>query len=72
MSLSNPITFSRVWAMPNSRTFSIKPIRDVIAKYKAQLRTYVTIIDPFANNSAEGTITNEIAKQTIILMQSSF
>jgi hypothetical protein len=26
---------SRKWAMPNKRTFSIKPIADIIAKYKS-------------------------------------
>lgn len=32
--------------MPNSKTFSIKPIEELIHKY-----AYGVIIDPFANNS---------------------
>ena len=49
------MTISRAWAMPNSRTFSIKPIRELIGKY-----AYGTIIDPFANNSGLATITNDL------------
>jgi tRNA1(Val) A37 N6-methylase TrmN6 len=46
---------NRKWAMPNSRTFSIKPIADIINKYKFGL-----VIDPFANNNKLATITNDI------------
>lgn len=45
----------RAWAMPNSRTFSIKPIRELIDRYATG-----TIIDPFANGSEIATITNDI------------
>ena len=41
--------------MPNSRTFSIKPIEKIIKKY-----AYGTIIDPFANNNKIATITNDL------------
>ena len=51
----NNILFSRQWAMPNSRTFQIKPIRELIEKY-----AYGVIIDPFANNNKIATITNDI------------
>ena len=49
---------NRVWAMPNSKTFQIKPIRELIDKY-----AYGTIVDPFANDSKIGTITNDLDKQ---------
>jgi hypothetical protein len=43
----NLITITRRWAMPNSRTFKIKPIRELILKYAKG-----TVIDPFANESS--------------------
>ena len=46
---------SRVWAMPNSRTFTIKPIAEIIKRY-----AFGTIIDPFSNNNKLATITNDI------------
>lgn len=49
------MVISRQWAMPNSRTFSIKPIEEIIKKY-----AYGTIIDPFANNNKIATITNDL------------
>lgn len=45
----------RQWAMPNSRTFNIKPIQKIIKKYATGI-----IIDPFANNSKFATITNDL------------
>ena len=49
---------SRVWQMPNSKTFSIKPIEELIQKY-----AFGTIIDPFANSSKLATITNDLDTQ---------
>ena len=49
---------NRIWAMPNSRTFQIKPIRELIDKY-----AYGVIVDPFANSNKIGTITNDIDEQ---------
>ncbi len=46
---------SREWAMPNSKTFSIKPIKAIINKY-----AHGVIIDPFANDSKIATITNDL------------
>jgi hypothetical protein len=43
---------NRQWAMPNSKTFNIQPIRQLISKYAKG-----TIIDPFANTSKIATIT---------------
>ena len=48
---------NRIWAMPNSKTFSIKPIKELIEKY---LPTDGVIIDPFARESKYGTITNDL------------
>lgn len=49
------LVINRTWAMPNKRTFSIKPIENVIAKYAKGI-----VIDPFANESTIATITNNI------------
>ena len=47
---------NRVWAMPNSRTFKIKPIKEVIKKYESKLEDGDLVIDPFSN---ENTITDK-------------
>ena len=38
--------FNRKWAMPNSKTFTIKPIKELITKH---IEDGMTIVDPFAN-----------------------
>lgn len=48
----------RKWAMPNSKTFSIKPIQDLINKYVKGV-----VIDPFANDSKIANITNDLDPQ---------
>lgn len=48
----------RVWCMPNSNTFSIKPIEEIINKYKKG-----KTIDPFANSNKLATITNDLDPQ---------
>lgn len=54
------IKMSRQWAMPNSKTFKIKPIRELIAKvvkeYAEEVGRPIVVIDPFAN---EGSILEE-------------
>lgn len=47
---------NRVWAMPNSRTFKIKPIKEVIKKYENKLKDGDLVIDPFSN---ENTVTDK-------------
>lgn len=47
----------RIWAMPNSLTFTIKPIKELIERY---LFANAVIIDPWANNSKIGTIRNDL------------
>ena len=54
------IKITRAWAMPNSKTFSIKPFKELIEKYKKELPKDAIILDPFANGSKEGTITNDL------------
>lgn len=51
------VKLSRVWAMPNPKTFSIKPIATLIASY---VNGKDVIIDPFANGSKIATITNDL------------
>ena len=52
----------REWAMPNSKTFKIKPIKELIKRY---VKNSDLVIDPFAN---EYSIKNEIiCKQYISL-----
>lgn len=57
------VILRRTWAMPNKNTFSIKPFKELIDKYKAKLPEGAIILDPFANSSKEGTITNDIDPQ---------
>ena len=49
----------RVWAMPNSKTFSIKPIGELIHKYIDKIDNGI-IIDPFANENKLANITNDL------------
>lgn len=44
--------------MPNSNTFKIKPIKELIDKY-----TYGLVIDPFANKNKLANITNDLDDQ---------
>ena len=48
----------RVWEMPNSRTFQIKAIKQIIEKY-----SHGVVIDPFANSNKLATITNDLDEQ---------
>lgn len=52
---------SRVWSMPNSRTFSVKPIGELIHRYTDSVRNRGgKILDPFANDNRFGNITNDL------------
>ena len=44
--------------MPNSKTFQIKPLNELIHKY-----AYGKIIDPFANSNKLATVTNDLDTQ---------
>jgi len=50
---------NRIFAMPNNKTFTIKPIKNLIKKYINKYSPKI-IIDPFANNCKYGTITNDL------------
>ena len=52
--------YNRKWAMPNSKTFTIKPIKELIVKH---IEEGMTIVDPFAN---ECSIEKEISNVTYI------
>jgi len=49
---------TRSWAMPNHKTFDIKPIRALIDKYLTEVS-----IDPFANQSRLARFNNDIDPQ---------
>lgn len=48
---------TRQWAMPNKNTFTIKPIKELVEKY---IHDGQVVVDPFANKSTYGTITNDL------------
>ena len=48
---------NRAWAMSNSRTFQIGPIKEFVERH---LSGASVIVDPFANECKYGTITNDL------------
>ena len=54
------IKFNRIWAMPNKHTFQIKPIKELLERY---ITPFDEVVDPFANNSKWGSITNDLDPQ---------
>ena len=55
------VEYSRIFAMPNSETFKIKPIGEFVNKYTQGAEV---IVDPFARDSQIGTITNDLNPKT--------
>ena len=53
----NDIYISKVWAMPNGNTFTIKPIKEFV---EIEVNKGGVIVDPFANSCKYGTITNDL------------
>lgn len=53
--------FSRVWAMPNHDTFSVKPIGEFVRRY---LDASKVSVDPFARNKQWATYTNDLDPNT--------
>ena len=49
--------FSRIWAMSNKWTFTIKPIKELLEKYVGDGTDW---IDPFAGQHSPAEITNDI------------
>lgn len=52
-----PLRIERAWAMPSPATFTIKPIRDLLARY---LLNAQVIVDPFAGDSCLATHRNDL------------
>lgn len=61
MKVTSELVFSRFFAMPNSETFSIGPIRDFV---KRHLQYSKLSADLFARNSRIATLTNDLNPQT--------
>jgi hypothetical protein len=60
-SLDRPVKISRSWAMPNAETFSIPPIKALLARYDMG----DCIIDPFARSSSYAPIwSNDLSPST--------
>lgn len=51
------MNINKVWAMPNGKTFTIKPIKEFVER---NLPSNGVIVDPFANSAKYGTITNDL------------
>jgi len=49
------IDFKRFWAMPNKWTFTIKPIKELLAE---EINGYW--IDPFAGKNSPASLTNDL------------
>lgn len=62
------IRYERIWAMPNSQTFSINPIKALLSRYIDPLKranTDLVVLDAFArNNHTWATITNDLDPNT--------
>ena len=55
------VKMSRAWAMPNKNTFDIKPIGEIIERYRPS--GMLTSVDPFANKNRIADICNDIDPQ---------
>lgn len=55
------MNFSRKFAMPNSETFLLRPVADLLNHWLAGC---AIVIDPFARNSKRGTVTNDLNPNT--------
>ncbi len=51
---------TRAWAMPNGKTFTIPPIKELVEDEVLCVKEGGTIVDPFANSCEYGTITNDL------------
>lgn len=49
----------REWAMPNKNTFMVEPIKRFVEKH---IQCAKVMVDPFANESKYGTITNDLCE----------
>jgi len=49
--------------MPNSKTFSVRPVRALIEKCISKLGGDAVILDPYTNQNKLGTVTNDLDPQ---------
>jgi len=61
VSVERAIPMRRVWAMPDSCTFNIPPIRSLVRSY---LHKATVSVDPFARNKQWATYTNDLNPET--------
>ncbi len=61
VSIEKAIPMRRVWAMPDSETFNIPPIRTLVKSYLYKSKVSV---DPFARNKRWATYTNDLNPET--------
>lgn len=61
MIVAPKLKFSRVWAMPNADTFSVRPIGDFVKRYLSNSKVSV---DPFSRNKRWATHTNDLNPKT--------
>ena len=54
---------NRAWAMPNKNTFTIKPIKEMLARYDYLLTRDSVSIDPFANINRLAKYCNDLDPQ---------
>lgn len=55
------VSFGREFAMGNAETFSLPPVKRLLAKWLAGASV---VVDPFARNTKHGTITNDLNPDT--------
>jgi len=55
------LVIDRVWAMPSKNTFDIKPIKELIERYNADINKLS--VDPFANKNRIANVTNDLDPQ---------
>jgi hypothetical protein len=56
------MVFSRIWAMPDKRTFSIPPIGDFVKRYLSESKVS---IDPFAGEKKWATYNNDLERDKV-------
>lgn len=56
---------SRAWAMPSHRTFSIKPIKELLSRYVVYEKDSHEWVDPFAGDSLWAGTSNDLDPATI-------
>lgn len=54
---STGFRFARIWAMPNQWTFTIPPIKTLLAE---ELKGHEIVVDPFAGENSPATVTNDL------------